>query len=169
VERLHARTPDTLRTLWSVIASNCSVVGEVSGWIAPNDPSWWLTKERDATITRRRMWMLRVVDAAAAVAGRGFPPGLTVGASLEIRDENRPANTGRWRLTVADGQGQLMPDEAGRTLSPLAVGPRGLAALYAGIPVGALRLSGLASGGGPDSDAALEAAFAATPYMVDDF
>jgi hypothetical protein len=52
---------------------------------------------------------------------------------------------------------------------PLTLGPRGLAALYAGIPVGSLRLSGLAEGGDPDADAALDGAFAATPFMVDDF
>jgi hypothetical protein len=44
-----------------------------------------------------------------------------------------------------------------------------LAALYAGIPVASLRLSGLASAGTPAADAALNAAFAATAYMVDDF
>ncbi len=51
----------------------------------------------------------------------------------------------------------------------LTLGPRGVAALYAGTPVATLRLAGLASGGTPEADAALDAAFAATPYMVDDF
>ena len=58
---------------------------------------------------------------------------------------------------------------SGRAATPLRLGARGLAALYAGTPVGALRLSGLASGGSPDDDAALDAVFAATAYMVDDF
>jgi len=53
--------------------------------------------------------------------------------------------------------------------SSLTLGSRGLAALYAGTPVGSLRLAGLVSGGTRDSDASLDAAFAATPYMVDDF
>jgi len=51
--------------------------------------------------------------------------------------------------------------------APLALGPRGLAALYAGTPVAALRQAGLASGGSPEDDAALAAAFAAAPYMLD--
>ena len=58
---------------------------------------------------------------------------------------------------------------SGQAAAPLRLGARGLAALYAGTPVGALRLSGLASGGTPDDDAALDAAFAATAYMLDDF
>jgi len=49
------------------------------------------------------------------------------------------------------------------------LGARGLAALYAGIPVSTLRQAGLASGGTPADDAALDAAFAATPFMLDAF
>jgi predicted acetyltransferase len=169
VERVHARTPETLRALWAVIASHSSTAGAVTGWIAPNDPFWWLTQERDATITRRAMWMLRVVDASAAIAARGFPPGLSISVLLQINDKARPANTGPWQLTVTDGSGTLSPNGSGPQPSPLAVGPRGLAALYAGVPVASLRLSGLASGGTPECDALLTAAFAASAYMVDDF
>jgi len=53
--------------------------------------------------------------------------------------------------------------------APLALGARGLAALYAGTPVATLRRAGLADGGGPDADAALDGAFAATPFMLDGF
>ena len=169
VERVHARTPETLRALWSVIASHCSTTDTVSGWTAPDDPFWWLTRERDATITHRSMWMLRVVDVQAAIAARGFPPGLAVSVPLDIRDKSRPANAGRWQLTVAGGEGTLIPNEGVSSPGPLTVSPRGLAALYAGIPVASLRLSGLASAGTPAADAALNAAFAATAYMVDDF
>jgi predicted acetyltransferase len=169
VERVHARTPETLRALWSVIASHSSTTDHVSGRTGPDDPFWWLTRERDATIVRRSMWMLRVVDAAAAIAARGFPPGVTASVPLEIHDQNRPANTGHWRLTVAGGAGTLTPNGGVPSPGPLALGPRGVAALYAGTPVAKLRLAGLASGGGQESDAALDAAFAATSFMLDDF
>ena len=53
--------------------------------------------------------------------------------------------------------------------APLALGARGLAALYAGTPVATLRRAGLADGGSPDADAALDGAFAATPFMLDGF
>jgi GNAT superfamily N-acetyltransferase len=189
VERVHAATPESLRALWSVIASHSSVARTVTALTAPNDPFWWLTAERDATITKRSMWMLRVVDGPAAIAARGFPPAVSVSVPVEVRDRARPANSGHWQLTVADGKGALTENGAvssdepsasalartgsgarsGGAAVPLTVGARGLAALYAGTPVAALRLSGLASGGAPDDDAALDAAFAATPYMVDDF
>jgi GNAT acetyltransferase-like protein len=45
----------------------------------------------------------------------------------------------------------------------------GLAALYAGTPVTTVRQLGLAVGGSPEQDAALEAAFAGTAYMLDAF
>jgi predicted acetyltransferase len=169
VERVHARTPETLRALWSVIASHSSTADHVRGWTSPNDPFWWLTPERDATVAYRSMWMLRVVDAAAAIAGRGFSAGVSASVPLEIQDKARPANTGHWQLTVADGEGALIPNGSVPSPATLSVGARGLAALYAGIPVASLRLSGLASGGSPATDATLDAAFAATPYMVDDF
>jgi Sterol carrier protein domain len=90
---------------------------------------------------------------------------------LEINDSARPAHSGTWQLEVADGKGALTPAaSSGRSGSPpLTLGARGLAALYAGTPVATLRLAGLAAGGAPDADAALDAVFAATPYMVDDF
>jgi predicted acetyltransferase len=168
VERVHAATPGALRALWSVIASNASVARTVRGWTGPDDPFWWLTTERDATISRRSMWMLRIVDAPAAIAARGFPPAVSVRVPLRVTDPSRPANGGSWELTVADGNAALIPN-GGVSPHPLILGPRGLAALYAGIPVATLKMSGLAAGGTPDDDAALDAAFAATPYMVDNF
>jgi predicted acetyltransferase len=169
VERVHARTPETLRALWSVIASHCTIADKVTGWTAPNDPFWFLTRERDATIIRRSMWMLRVVDVPAAIAARGFPLGVSASVPLAINDPTRPANSGHWRLTVADGTGTLSPNDVVPAAAPLTLGPRGVGALYAGIPVGSLRLSGLASGGTPETDAILDAAFAATAHMLDDF
>ena len=140
-------------------------------YIAPADPFWWLTHERDAALTGRSMWMLRVVDAPAAIAARVFPAAVSVTVPLVISDHARPGNSGRWDLTVTDGSGILIPNEGGilPAAPALRLGARGLAALYAGTPVAALRLAGLASGGSPDTDAALDAAFAATAYMVDDF
>ena len=49
------------------------------------------------------------------------------------------------------------------------LGARGLAALYAGTPLTTLRQAGLATGGTAGVDAALDAAFAATAYMLDAF
>jgi predicted acetyltransferase len=117
--------------------------------------------------------MLRVVDAPAAIAARGFPAATSLTVPLRITDETRPANCGRWRLTVAGGAGTLDPlgpdAPAGPVGPAVTLGARGLAALYAGTPLVTLRQAGLAVGGTAADDAALDAAFAATPYMLDAF
>ncbi|MFC7584026.1 hypothetical protein ACFQYP_09895 [Nonomuraea antimicrobica] len=68
-------------------------------------------------------------------------------------------------MEVSGGSGTATPVSGplGVTLSV-----NGLSALYAGIPVQTLRLSGLMSGD-DRYDQALEAAFAAKPYMLDSF
>jgi hypothetical protein len=132
--------------------------------------------------------MLRVVDAPAAIAARGFPAATSLSVPLRIADDARPANSGRWQLSVAGGAGTLDPlgpdapagtvgpgaavasaGTAGPDSSAVMLGARGLAALYAGTPLVTLRQAGLAAGGRPADDAALDAAFAATSYMLDAF
>jgi predicted acetyltransferase len=166
VERLVAGSAETLRGLWSIIASQASTADKVHLWVSPDDPLWHLTRERDADIGSRRMWMLRVVDAPAAIAARGFPSASGLRATLIIADPSRPANSGTWTLTVAGGTGELTA--GGDEGSALTIGARGLAALYAGTPVASLRLAGLAAGPG-DADDVLDAAFSATPFLYDAF
>jgi hypothetical protein len=137
-----------------------------------------MLREQDANIAERQSWMLRLLDAPAAIAARGFPA-TDLAVPLQLTDDLRPANAGRWDLTVRSGQGRLTPGRTGDVPAPadppspagpaLDLGPRGLAALYAGTPVATLRRAGLAAGGSPAADAALDGAFAATPYMLDAF
>jgi hypothetical protein len=90
---------------------------------------------------------------------------------LAINDDARPANSGHWALSVSDGRGVMDPltSPAARADPPLTLGARGLAALYAGSPVSTLRQAGLAAGGSPADDVALDTAFAGTAYMLDAF
>jgi predicted acetyltransferase len=167
VERAVAASAETARAMWSVVASHSSIADTVRARVGPADPLWWLTREPDAEMIRRNMWMLRVVDAPAAIAARGFPSSVELSVPLYIDDGSRDANSGLWELTVAGGKGTLAPGR--EAAAPLALGARGLAALYAGTPVSALRLAGLAAGGTPEADDALDGAFAAAAYMLDSF
>jgi predicted acetyltransferase len=170
VEGAEAISGPALRAFWSLVGSHASIAEKVYARVSTADALWWLTRERDADVTHRSMWMLRVVDAPAAVAARGFPAATSLSVPLDIADGTLPANAGRWELTVAEGKGALNPRPATPGAGPpLALGPRGLAALYAGTPVVTLRQVGLASGGSADGDAALDAAFGATAYMLDSF
>jgi hypothetical protein len=49
------------------------------------------------------------------------------------------------------------------------LGPRGFAAMFAGVPMATLRLAGLAAGGDQGTDEALDTAFAGRPYLLDYF
>jgi predicted acetyltransferase len=182
VDRVLAMTPETTSALWSVIASHSSVASKIRARVGLRDPLWWLLREQDAQIGYRDPWMLRLLDAPAAIAARGFPA-VDLAVPLQITDDLCPHNSGWWQLTVRAGKAQLIrttrgsrpaessPSTPGRPGDepPLALGARGLAALYAGTPVATLRRTALATGGTPEADAALDAAFAATPYMLDDF
>jgi predicted acetyltransferase len=172
VDRVLATSPETTSALWSVIASHASVASRVRVRIGPQDPLWWLLREQDAQLDERDPWMLRLLDAPAAIAARGFPAvNLTV--PLEITDDLCPHNCGRWQLTVRSRAAQLIRTPSGSRPSDsppsLVLGARGLAALYAGTPVATLRRAGLATVGTPEADALLDAAFAASPFMLDSF
>jgi predicted acetyltransferase len=167
-----------VRAFWTHLGGYGSIAEKVYARVGPADAFWWLSRERGADLERRSMWMLRVIDAPAAIAARGFPAAVSLTVPLLIADDLRPASSGRWDLTVAEGKGSLTPAGAAAQAqvrpahpgaAPLVLGSRGLAALYAGTPLVTLRQAGLVSGGSPDDDAALDAAFAATPYMLDNF
>jgi predicted acetyltransferase len=171
VEGAEAISATTQRAFWAHVGAHASIARQVHAQVGPDDAFWRLTRERDADVERHRRWMLRVVDAPAAIAARGFPAAVSLTVPLAIADNSRPANSGRWQLTVAGGQGilDLVTMPTGTAGQPLTLGARGLAALYAGAPVSTLRQAGLACGGSPADDAALDSAFAGTAYMLDAF
>jgi hypothetical protein len=111
-----------------------------------------------------------VVDAPAAIAGRGFPAAATLAVGLQIDDAQLPSNAGPWTLEVGGGKGALTrsrpPVSAAR---PVRLGARGFAALYGGVPMDTLRRAGLVAGGDPSADEALDAAFAGKAFLLDSF
>jgi predicted acetyltransferase len=171
VEGAEAISAPAQRAFWAHVGSHASIADQVFARVDPASVFWRLTRERDADVRHRSMWMLRVVHAPAAIAARGFPAAVSITVPLVIRDDARPANSGRWALTVTDGRGVLDPltSSAVRADPLLTLGARGLAALYAGTPVSTLRQAGLAAGGSPADDAVLDTAFAGTAYMLDGF
>jgi predicted acetyltransferase len=170
VRWLVAGSAATARGLWQILASHGSMADRIRTCLAPDDPVSWLTREADAALRLRGRWMLRLVDAPAAIAGRGFPAGSALSVPLELADRQLPANAGRWQLTIAGGTGALDPagEPAAQPDNVLRLSARGLAALYAGIPLATLRLAGLAAGGAANDDA-LDGAFACTAFMIDNF
>ena len=168
VEELVAGSEATARALWATVGSGSSIAETVNAYVSPHDPVHLLASYEAGKNAQIQRWMLRLLDAPAAIAARGFAPAVAVEVDLQVDDPELTANTGRWHLSIANGTGQLVPSEG--TSDAVRVGPRGLAALYAGTPVAALRGSGLASGGSTESDTLLDTAFTGpAPYMLDYF
>jgi predicted acetyltransferase len=167
VERIVAATERTLRELWSIVASHSSIADTVTARVGPDDPIFWLTREPDTYLKFHEMWMLRLVDVAEAIRGRGFPLSAQLSLPLSIQDDSRDSNAGLWELSVIGGRGTLI--HAPEATHPLTIGVRGLAALYAGTPMASLRLAGLASGGDPAADSELDGAFGGASFLLDSF
>ena len=175
VRILRAVTSATLRGLWSIVAGHAEIAGTVRAAIAPADPISWLTGEPDVALSVRQHWMLRILDPAAAISGRGFPPAASLDVPLVLADPEVPAAAGYHRLSIGAGQGTLfsLENESARrspaTVRATRFGPRGLAAMYAGVPLATLRRAGLVSGGDPETDASLDSAFGATACLLELF
>jgi predicted acetyltransferase len=172
VSILRAASARTAAALWGIVGSHAAQASTVRACVGPRDPIVWLTRERDVETLLRYRWMLRVLDPIGAVAGRGYPAGVHISVALRLGDAELPENAGCYTLTVADGSGSLVrTGSAGDGAPPEAVafGPRGFAALFAGVPMATLRVAGLAAGGDQAADALLDCAFACVPFMIDVF
>lgn len=169
VEEVIAASAATARALWQIVASHATMATRIRACLAPDDPVHVLSREPDAELHRTDAWMLRIVDAAAAIAGRGFPAGVSVSVPLELADPVLPVNAGGWRLEVAGGRGSLQRAGSGPAAGALRLGARGFAALFAGSALGPLRLAGLAAGGDPAADDALESAFRGQAFLIDEW
>jgi predicted acetyltransferase len=111
-------------------------------------------------------FMTRLVDAPAAIAARGWPA-VSATVELEIVDERRPANSGRFVLEVKDGVAVLEPGGAGA----ITVDVGALSSLYTGFATAAqLAHAGRLAGATGDDVAALTEVFAAPlPFLGDYF
>jgi predicted acetyltransferase len=169
-----AGSAETTRALWSTVGSHAPLARQIRAVVSPADPVAWLTREPDLSLVSRWSWMLRVVDAPAAIAGRGFPAAAGLAVALQIDDAQLPRNAGLWTLEVSGGKGSLSASATGRraragTAEPVRLGARGFAALYAGTPMATLRRAGLAAGGDASADDALDSAFAGQAFMLVSF
>jgi predicted acetyltransferase len=165
VELLVAASAPTALAFWRLLSTHASMADTVRACLAPDDPVGWLTREPSAATRQVDGWMLRCLDAPAAVAARGFPAGAAVSVRLELNDQLLPDNSGTWDLEINGGNGQLTPSAVGRT-PPLRLGARGFATLYGGVPLSTLRRAGLASGGSAAADDVLDGAFGGRPAFM---
>ncbi|HEX3647773.1 MAG TPA: GNAT family N-acetyltransferase [Pseudonocardiaceae bacterium] len=161
-----ALTPEAARTLLAVLSSWHTVVPEVKVNLLGGDAVTDLVPLELATSRKSYRWMHRPVDVAGAVAGRGWPAGVTGRASFTLADDLAPWNTGSWELSIADGVGELKRVAD----APVAVSVAGFAALYCGVVAPTqLVASGHVSGPAEDVSALAVLAAGTPPRMLDTF
>jgi predicted acetyltransferase len=164
---LVAATPRAFRALWGLLGDARSVVPSVVFRSAPNEPLAALLDGPDMVVRRERQWMLRLVDAAAAVAARGHRADAPGTVALDLDDPVCPWNAGRWTLHVADGAARL--ERGGDGAVRLGVGA--FAALFSGwATTASLGRAGLLEGGRDEDRRTLDRVFAGPlPWMLDEF
>ncbi|NUT37900.1 MAG: GNAT family N-acetyltransferase [Hamadaea sp.] len=157
-------TGDATAALLTMFAGWASVAPTTVLRLAYPDPALLMVATSQSEIQSRQPWMLRIVDAAVAVASRGWPGHLSGAVSLELVDAVCPWNAGRFRLSLSDGSAVLEPGGDGAVRFT----ERGLAAWYAGTSPSVLRRAGLLDGS-TDADAFLAAATAGPPAALHDY
>ncbi|NYH89530.1 GNAT family N-acetyltransferase [Actinopolymorpha rutila] len=154
--------------LLRVLAAQYPVAGTVTLVTPPQSALPMLVGERDLRpVDRGWCWMTRLVDAAGAIAARGYAPDATAEVHLHLDDPVARWNTGPRVLRVKDGAGHLEP--GGRGDVRLGIGR--LASLYTGwtSPHRLARL-GLLTGADAADLAALDRVFAGRlPWSRDFF
>ncbi|MBO3747700.1 GNAT family N-acetyltransferase [Streptosporangiaceae bacterium NEAU-GS5] len=169
IDTLVAGSEATARALWSLVGSASSIASTVTAPVEPDDPILWLTRERGHDKVDPTRWMFRLVGLVDALEGRGYPAAVAADVAVTVSDPWRPANTGTWRLEIAGGACQVTPAGPAPAYGQAPeLGIGAMSALFAGVSTGALRRAGLMTGPA-GSDEALDAAFAAKPYMLDYF
>lgn len=167
VEQIVAATPEGLRAAWWTLASSASLVDAITFTASPEDALLLILPEQRTSVRGQVRWLLRIVDAPAAVAARGYPASLEIEVPFSVDDAILPENSGDWTLRVAGGEARL---EAGGGNGPR-LGIGALSSLYTGWgSTATLARAGLLEGGSAAQLGALDAAFAGpTPWMMEEF
>lgn len=125
---LFARDRQALRSILALLGAH----GTMAGTMRTPLPEWQLVTAVDQSQRLRRnfamLWMLRLLDAPAAIAARGYNPHVQLELDVEIVDDVIAENNGRFVLRVRDGRGSLEPGGRGE----LRIDVRDLAAAYSG-------------------------------------
>lgn len=166
VEELCAEDPEVALALWRLVASS-STQAELAQVPGPAEhPLLLQLPDQDLKTTDEIRWMLRVVDAAGAIAARAFPSAVRATVDLDLTDRQCDWNAGRWRLSVEDGTGVLQKGGDG----DVGLSINALSCLYSGYGApGVLRQTGLIGSGSDRALGDLGAIFSGPTPSIADF
>ena len=154
-------------TLWRHLGSHVAQVDTITVLASPLDVLTLLLPEQVIEFVAANHWMTRIVDAAGAIAARGYPPGARAEVHLQLADRVAPWNDGRFVLRVEGGEGKLIPGGTG----DVHLSVNGLASLYTGwAPAAVLAGAGIVHHATDRDLGLLDAAFAGPrPYLFDNY
>jgi predicted acetyltransferase len=167
VHELVAADARAATTLWRHLGSHSAQVDTVSVLAMPLDALTLLLPEQVIELVGANNWMTRIVDAAGAIAARGYPPGVRVEVHVQLADRLATWNDGRFVLRIEGGEGKLSPGGTGDVHLSI----NALASLYTGwASARGLVDAGLIHHAGEREVGMLDAAFAGPrPYLFDNY
>jgi predicted acetyltransferase len=167
VHELVAADADAAVTLWRHIGSHAAQVDTVTVLAMPLDALTLLLPEQVVELVGANHWMTRIVDAAGAIAARGYAPAVRAEVHLQMADRLAPWNDGSFVLRIEGGEGKLTPGGTG----DVHLSVNALASLFTGwAPARVLADAGLIYHAGDRDLGMLDAAFAGPrPYLFDNY
>jgi predicted acetyltransferase len=163
VEAIYGIDGSAVRAALALLGGHGTTADEIRTVLPLDELQLHLAHLQRTTVIHTWPWMLAFVDLPGAIAARGYPEGVSGSVQLAVDDPQRPANNGKWVMSVAGGKAALEPGGNGR-VELLA---SDLAALFTG-HLAPLRLASAGRLGHPtpaDLDL-LRAAFAGHPSLT---
>jgi predicted acetyltransferase len=161
-----ALTGAAARRILTLLGDHRSMISAISWHGAPHDPLAFALPEQRAEVKNTLDWMVRILDAPAALTARGYDALIATEVHLRLHDDLLSNNEGNFVLSVSGGAARVNSGGSGS----IELHIRGLAALYSGyLNSHALHLLGLIEG--PREECArLDTIFRSPPpWMLDMF
>lgn len=169
ITELIALSPGAYRAALRFAHSHAAIASTTEFALSGRDTVESFLPTSTAQILQRQPYMARILHVCGALSARGYPP-LTADLAFSYTDPLLTANTGTYRLRLADGLGLCDAEETTQTDVERHLTPGGLAALFAGARGCAdLRASGLLVGGDPAEDPLWDAVFIGPALHIRDY
>ena len=168
VDDLHATSWGAEAALWRLLGAQEAQAREVVVCGLSLAALQSRLPEQVCKTVHEHQWMLRLNDAPAAVAARGYAPAITASVLLRLTDPMVVTNNGRFTLIVQNGSGALVPtaeSTSGEPVLTLDIGT--LSALYSGhVSAYSLAAAGKLDGAHDADLANLDAIFRGAPSVM---
>lgn len=164
LEALYGVDGAAVRAGLAFVGANGTTADQVRTTLPADELGLHLAHVQRATVHRDWPWMVAFVDLPGAITARGYPEGVSGAVPLAVHDPLRPANSGRWLLSL-DGNGKASLEAGGDGRAEVSV--TDLAAVFSG-HLDPLRLAraGRLGQATPTDVSVLRAAFAGHPSLT---